>query len=50
MDRVRKKGKKRAASAATKQDTQGLGRGGTEREVGRREKSGQETRRTEKET
>lgn len=46
LDRVRKKG---AAAAATKQDSQGQGRGGTEREVGRREKSGQKTKRTEKE-
>lgn len=38
LDRVRKKGKKGAAPAATKQDAQGSGRGGTEREVGRREK------------
>lgn len=50
LDRVRKKGKKEAAPAATKQDAQGKGPEGTEKGKWEEErKSKRETRCTEKE-
>lgn len=50
LDRVRKKGKKEAAPAATKQDTQGKGPEGTEKGKWEEErKSSRQIRRTENE-